>query len=172
MVLDCFNALGDEKLSEDYRVLASLIIFYNELNSLEDVYTYADYLTDLTKDMYNFFNCGQEDWGASAGASVIDWDKDAQMICSAVNHVAGHEVRRPEYLHWWTFLGYYGAVGESTLATVVSIRYKIVKGHKLEKWEQKFKRENPDYFVWKRTSVADREAEDLIRNLWNKGGES
>ena len=30
MVLDCFNALGDEELGEDYRFLASLIIFYNE----------------------------------------------------------------------------------------------------------------------------------------------
>ena len=32
MVLDCFSALQDEELSEDYRVLACLLIFYNEFN--------------------------------------------------------------------------------------------------------------------------------------------
>ena len=31
MVLDCFNALNDTELSEDERVLASLLIFYNDI---------------------------------------------------------------------------------------------------------------------------------------------
>ena len=60
MVLDCFSALGDEKLSEDYRVLASLLIFYNELNSFDDLAKHQDDLEELVKGMFKFFNCGQD----------------------------------------------------------------------------------------------------------------
>lgn len=169
MVLDCFNALGDEELGEDYRVLASLIIFYNELNSLDDCMEYSDYLEELTNKMYWFFNCGQkESPGAQTSKILIDWDGDSQIICAAVNNVANVEIRALPYLHWWTFMGYYLSVGESVLATVVSIRNKIVTHKKLEKWEKEFKRDNPEYFIWRSSSVDDREAEKLIKELWNK----
>lgn len=172
MVLDCFNALGDEKLSEDYRVLACLLIFYNELNSYEDLETYKDCLEFLIKDMYKFFNGGEEQVrGIVTHDPLIDWEGDSQMIVAAINNVAHKEIRTAEYLHWWTFLGYYISVGESLLSTVVSIRSKIVKNKTLEKWEKEFKRDNPQYFVWKRTTVEDREAEDIIRTLWNQGGD-
>ena len=171
MVLDCFSALQDEELSEDYRVLASLIIFYNEFESLDDLKKFEPYIEDLAKEMFRFINQGQDESpGADAGVQLIDWDGDSQMICAAINNVAKMEVRAVEYLHWWTFLGYYLSVGESVLSTVVSIRDKISKHKKLEKWEQEFKKNNPKYFVWKKTTVKDREAEGLIRELWNKGG--
>ena len=171
MVLDCFSALQDENLSEDYRVLASLIIFYNEFESEADVLNAKDYAEDLVKEMFRFINAGQsQSPGADAGTQVIDWEGDAQIICAAVNNVAKTEVRTLQYLHWWTFLGYYMSVGESVLSTVVSIRHKLCKHKKLEKWEQDFKKDNPNYFVWKKTSVQDREAENLVRELWNKGG--
>ena len=65
-------------------------------------------------------------------------------------------------------MGYYLSIGESVLATVVSIRNKIVTHQKLEKWEKEFKRDNPEYFIWRSSSVDDREAEKLIKELWNK----
>jgi len=172
MVLDCFSALQDEELSEDYRVLASLLIFYNEFSDLDDLDANREYVGDLTKEMFKFINAGEEQSpGADSGAQLIDWEGDAQMVCAAVNNVAKTEVRTIEYLHWWTFLGYYMSVGESVLSTVVGIRDKLCKHKKLEKWEQDFKKANPKYFVWKKTSVQDREAENLVRELWNKGGD-
>lgn len=172
MVLDCFDALGDEKMSEDYRVLACLLIFYNELNSFDDLNKYQNYLKELVENMYKFFNCGQEKSpGAETGRNLIDWSGDSQMICSAINNVAKMEIRSLPYLHWWTFMGYYSSVGESVLSTVVSIRNKIVRHKKLEKWEKEFKKDNPEYFHWKSSTVTDRETEDLIRELWNQGGE-
>lgn len=172
MVLDCFNALGDEELSEDYRVLACLLIFYNELNSFDDIRENEDDLEKLVTDMYKFFNCGKDKSpGAETSHNLIDWDEDSQMICSAINNVAKVEIRSLPYLHWWTFMGYYSSVGESVLSTVVSIRNKIVTHKKLEKWEKEFKRDNPNYFHWKSNSVQDREMENLIRELWNQGGE-
>lgn len=172
MVLDCFSALGDEELSEDYRVLACLLIFYNELNSFEDIMDCEDDLEELVKNMYKFFNCGQnKSPGAETQRNLIDWVEDSQMICSAINNVAKIEVRSLPYLHWWTFMGYYSSIGESVLSTVVSIRHKIITHKKLEKWEKDFKKDNPSYFHWKSSTVADREVENLVRELWNQGGE-
>ena len=89
MVLDCFSALQDEELSEDYRVLASLLIFYNEFTGLEDIQQYEEYIPELVKEMFRFINAGQENSpGADAVSSVIDWEGDSQMICSAISNVA------------------------------------------------------------------------------------
>lgn len=169
MVLDCFSALGDEKLSEDYRVLASLLIFYNEFDDMGDLLEVQDDLEQLVKEMYKFFNCGTESSpGAVVDRPLIDWEGDSQMISAAVNNVANQEVRSVQYMHWWTFMGYYMSVGESVLATVVGIREKIVHHKKLEKHEQEFRKKNPEYFIWKSSTVSEREADELIREMWNK----
>jgi hypothetical protein len=65
-------------------------------------------------------------------------------------------------------MGYYCSIGESTLATVVAIRDKILKGKKLEKWERQFRSENPQYFNWNYKSAEDVEAEEWLKEVWNK----
>ena len=170
MVLDCFNALQDEELSEDYRVLASLLIFYNELNDFDDIRHYEPQLQELVKEMYRFINGGEDNTpGAERDVTLVDWEQDAQIVCAAVNNVAKQEIRSMEYLHWWTFLGYYMSIGESVLSTVVSIRDKIAHHKKLEKWEKDFKKDNPKYFVWRQTA-KEQELNNLVRDIWNKGG--
>jgi hypothetical protein len=170
MVLDCFKALQDEELSEDYRVLASLLIFYNEFNDLEDLKEYEPYLTTLVKEMFKFINGGEEQSpGADSGVSLIDWEQDSQIVCAAVNNVAKQEIRAVEHLHWWTFLGYYMSIGESVMSTVVSIRSKIAHHKKLEKWEKEFKQSNPKYFVWRQTA-KEQDLNNLVREIWNNGG--
>ena len=169
VVLDCFSALGDIELGEDDRILASLIIFYDGFD-LDVLYNLdEDTLIQLTKEMFRFFNCGSEDTSDKPRPKLIDWDKDEQMIMSAVNKVAGKEIRAEKYMHWWTFLGYYMAVGESVLATVVSIRSKILSGEKLEKWEQKFRQENSSYFNWNSKSIEEQELDALMYELWDNG---
>ena len=170
MVLDCFKALQDVELSEDYRVLASLLIFYNELNDFEDIRKYEPQLNDLVKEMYRFINGGEEQSpGAERDVTLVDWEQDSQMVCAAINNVAKQEIRSIEYLHWWTFLGYYMSVGQSVLSTVVSIRDKIAHHKKLEDWEKEFKRNNPKYFVWRQTA-KEQDLNNLVRDIWNKGG--
>lgn len=121
------------------------------------------------KEMYRFFNCGQDEApGAVTSDPVIDWDADSNIICAAVNNVAHEEVRAIPYLHWWTFMGHYMSVGESVLSTVVSIRSKIQKHKPLEKWEQAFRKDNPQYFIHKSTTVSQQQANDLLTELWNK----
>ena len=166
VVLDCFSALNDTELSDQERMIACLIIFYEDLESAEDINNLPD-VEEAIKKMYDFFNCGEEDIGAKANYRLIDWDKDSQMICAAINKVSNKEIRLEPYIHWWTFMGYYTAVGDSLLAQVVGIRHKIVTNKKLEKYEQQFKRDNPQYFTWNHKSIEDREAEDWVKSMWN-----
>lgn len=167
MVLDCFTALEDEELTKEERIIAGLIIFLEDINSVEDVYNLPD-LEKVYKEMIRFFNCGQDDiTGSNTHHRVLDWDKDSALICSAVNKVAGIEIRALAYLHWWTFMGYYMAVGKSSLSTVVGIRYKIATRKKLEKYESDFKKDNPQYFAWDMRSLEERELDKQFRELWD-----
>lgn len=169
MVLDCFAVLDDEQLTLQERILACVIIFYEDMHSIEDTNKFSDYQTAVT-EMFKFFNCGQEESpGASTNYKLIDWQTDSQLISSAINNIAGKEIRAEKYVHWWTFMGYYLAVGESALSTVVNIRSKIVKGKKLEKYEQEFRKNNPQLFRWKSKTVEQREQDELARSLWNSG---
>ena len=74
---------------------------------------------------------------------LINWEKDEHMIFPAINKAAGCEVRSVEYMHWWTFLGYFESVDNECLwAYVLSIRQKKARGKKLEKYEEEFYRRN------------------------------
>lgn len=169
MVLDCFSALQDASLNSNERLFCSLIIFYEDINCIADINKFED-LEEAATKMFDFFNCGRsQSVGKKMNHKLIDWEQDSQIICSAINKVANKEVRAEPYIHWWTFMGYYSAVGESLLSTIVSIRDKIVRGKKLEKHERTFRQENPEYFIWN-TNNIDEEAEELFNELWNKEG--
>ena len=167
MVLDCFEALDDRELSPSEQMYAALIIFYEDLNSIEDIVLHKDILEELQCEMVKFFNGGDANLQSNThNYRLIDWSKDSNLICSAINNVAKQEIRALDYLHWWTFLGYYTAVGECPLSNIIGIRYKIAKGEKLEKHEQKFKQENPEYFNIDLRSREQQEADDYVRKLW------
>lgn len=168
MVLDCFVALNDIELSKDERVCSALMIFYDFIEDISDLNSFDD-IEEAVKQMYNFFNCGREDSYQRDLPKLLDWEQDSQLIASAVNKVAGKEIRAEEYIHWWTFMGYYTAIGQSALATVVSIRDKIIKGTKMEKWERDFRRENPQYFNWDKRTNEEKELDNLAKSLWNNG---
>lgn len=169
MILDCFTALQDDELDQDeFRIETSLIIFYEEFNSPDDFGTVTeDELRQLILEMFLFMNMGKESEESSAqqNMKLIDWEDDSQLICSAVNNVAKQEIRALEYVHWWTFMGWYLAVGESVLSTVVSIRHKLKTGKKLEKWEKDFRKENPSYFRNKRER-DELDIEEEIRRMF------
>lgn len=168
MILDCFSCLNDFDLTEQERALGALIIFYEDFDDIEDFAGMSKSLIEsLIKEMYNFMEC-EENPVHSMPFKTIDWDKDSQIICSAVNKVAHTEVRSVDYLHWWTFMGYFSEVGESVLSTVVGIRTKIKRNKKLEKYEKEFKNRNPHYFIWdSRTNEQIRDDEE-IRSIWNQ----
>lgn len=169
MVLDCFAALEDIELTKQERIVASLIIFYDGMKTLEDL-TQFDDIETAVKEMYRFFNCGRIDDNTRVPPyRLIDWEQDEQMICSAINKITNKEIRFEPYIHWWTFMGFYTAIGESLLSTVIGIREKIITGKKLEKYETKFRLHNPQYFIWNAKTLEEQEAEAEIMSLWNAG---
>ena len=90
---------------------------------------------------------------------VMDWEQDEQIIFSAVNKVAGKETRAVEYMHWWTFLGFFNEIGEGLLSTVINIRQKKNKHKRLEKYEQEFYCENKSLIDIKAKLTAEEQAE-------------
>lgn len=171
VILDVFSALNDEELDESQRLYAASLIFFEDLH--RDNY-YAFFKNDpeiyrqVITQMFAFINLFEEE-SNTPKPKLYDWEKDEQLIFSALNKVAGEEIRRLDlYIHWFTFMGYFSAIGEGTFATVVSIRSKIVHRRKLEKWEQQFKRENPNYFKWNyKSEKAISEQDDFLRAFNN-----
>ena len=164
VVLDIFSILEDPELSKTERILSSLITFYEDMDDIDDLMAFN--IEEAVKGMYEFFNAGRKDGSSNTNRKLIDWEDDSAMIASAINSVAGKEIRAEKYIHWWTFVSYYMAIGESTLSTVVSIRHKMMTGEKLEKWETKYKRENSQYFVWNSKTVEEKEAEAWVLAQW------
>ena len=82
--------------------------------------------------------------GEGPSPRTMDWTQDAPLIFPAVNRAAGFEVRSVEYMHWWTFLGFFMEIRDTTYATVLGLRQKKYGKHKkkLEKHEQEFWKNN------------------------------
>ncbi len=168
VILDIFSVLEDEELEQKERIISALIIFYEEFNDVEDVLSFP-FLEEAVKQMYDFFNGDKSKADkVKAQKKLIDWEGDSALICAAVNKVSGKEIRSEPYIHWWTFLSYYMSVGECVLSTVINIRDKMMSSKKLEKWEQDYKRDNPQYFMWKHKTVDEIDAENWLKSVWNK----
>ena len=171
VILDCFAVLDDSELEQDERLLGCLIIFYdNFIDELNAGRITSDDLELLVSEMYKFFNCGNsESSSPKHDYKLVDWDGDSQLICSAINKIANTEIRAVPYLHWWTFMGYYIAVGEGVLSTVIGIRDKIINSKKMAKWENQFVADNPQYFKWNMKTAEQISDEEYVKSLWNNG---
>lgn len=152
-----FQAFNDPELSEREKSWVMLDCLYEDFNSIPP----EDY--QAAHDQAVWFLDGGVDFGENSkyqqSKKVLDWEQDERMIFSAVNKVAGTETRATEYLHWWTFLGYFNEIGEGLLSTVINIRQKKIKGKKLEKYEQEFYRENKSLIDIKTRLSAEEQAE-------------
>ena len=169
MVIDCFDALQDIELDTEYRIYAALFIFYEDFETIEEIVNVHD-IKQLIEKMFWFFNCGEPEVKTNKpDYKLIDWEKDSHLISSAINGVIQKEIRLEPYVHWWTFMGYYNAIGECPLSTIVSIRKKIAEQKNLEKHEREFKRDNPQYFTMDYRSTSQKELDNSIYELWNSG---
>lgn len=173
LVLDVVTACQDVDLTQEEQTVTALILFYDGLESREDVlleFDTQELLQEAIKQMMDFISCGDKGVGHKVNYKLIDWKSDETLIVSAINPMLGdgNDIRRMEYMHWWTFISYYMGIGESVLSTVVGIRNKIIKGKKLDDYEKTFKRDNPEYFNWKNNNKTQDEInlENDIMNLW------
>lgn len=136
VILEIFEAMNDEELSDTDRSLCCLVMFYIDFDKIKDV----NYQEAIEKMLW-FINCGEEDDNTKR-PKIMDWEQDYNIIIPPINKIAGFEVRAVEYLHWWTFMGLYQEIGDCTFSQVVGIRSKQARGKKLDKSEQEFLKRN------------------------------
>ena len=159
------------EISTDFRDVLTVLMAFEDPNmqDSEKVYVclfnmypdFEDIPRDQMQEAYNaavaFIDHGG---GGQNGPRTMDWEQDANLIFPAVNSVAGCEVRALEYLHWWTFLGYFMEIKEGTASMVFSLRQKKAKGKKLEKWEREYWNENKKVCQLKRKLTDEEQAEE------------
>ena len=149
-ILEIMGYLDDPNMPEYLRWKIAIALFYEgEIPS--------EYETEAMEFLSAFISYGETD--TKPGPKLLDWEQDAQVVIADVNKVAGMEIRSARYLHWWTFLSFFQAIGEGQLSTLVSIRDKLRRGRKLEKWEQDFYRENKSRVDFKKKYSAEEKAE-------------
>lgn len=137
IILRIFEAMEDTELTEQEKLYIALDLIYVDFEHM----TKNDYAEAYEKAS-KFMECHDRS-DDKKNPRLINWEKDEHMIFPAINTVAGCEVRSVEYMHWWTFLGYFESVdNESLWSFVLSIRQKKAHGKKLEKYEQEFYRKN------------------------------
>jgi hypothetical protein len=149
-ILDIFGCLEDRSMPEHIRWLTALALFYEPEVAPEHRQEAMEYLA-------YFLRCGEAE--GQPGPKLLDWQQDCGAIIAGVNRVAGQEVRLLPFVHWWTFLSWFHAMGEGQLSTVVSIRDKLYRGQKLSDWEKEFYRQNKQRVDLKPRYTADEIAE-------------
>lgn len=167
-ILQVFEAFQDPELTQEEKWIVAIYLLFENFSCADDVMEAAQNGFDLEEAMK------QISWFISAGQPekqvleqpTYNWKQDEQMIFSAVNKVAGRETRELEYLHWWTFLGYFNEVGEGTFSFIVAIRHKLNKGKKLEKHEKEFLSHNKELVLMKKPlTKEEQEQEDAYKSL-------
>ncbi len=167
-VLQVFEAFQDPELTQEEKWIVAIYLLFEDFSCADDVLEAAQNGFDLDEAMK------QISWFISAGQPekqvleqpTYNWTQDEQMIFSAVNKIAGRETRELEYLHWWTFLGYFNEVGEGTFSFIVGIRNKLNKGKKLEKHEKEFLSHNKELVLMKKPlTKEEQEQEDAYKSL-------
>jgi len=149
-ILEILSYLDDLDTPEYLRWKIALALFYEEQVP-------EKFLQEAMEYLAKFIACGEME--TKPGPKLLDWEQDAQAIVADVNRVAGTEIRMLPYLHWWTFISYFQAIGEGQLSALVSIRNKLQRGKKLEKWEQEFYQENKARIDFKIKYTAEELAE-------------
>lgn len=171
VILDILSAMNDPEIFEpdmteeeknQERALTLLQILYIDFDSMNP----RDY-EEAMKKGGEFIDCGFKEDSKKPRPQLMDWEKDAPVVIPAINKTIGKDVRSEEYMHWWTFLGSYMEVGESTFSTIVSIRDKKRRGKKLEKWEEDYYKEHKNMVDLKTKTQERSEAEkEELRELF------
>ena len=131
-VLRTLTAFEDPDVSDEEKAFICLHNTYPDLDDMPRGDLQAAFDAAVA-----FIDHGSVDSGRPS-PRTMDWTQDANLIFPAVNKVAGLEVRGVEYMHWWTFMGYFMEIKDTTYATILGLRGKKARGKKLEKDEKEF----------------------------------
>ena len=138
--LSILTAFGDPDLTNEDKVRVMLVILFGDENLAK-----IDDYTEACKKALWFLNCGKDENGDAEESSLsptMDWEQDELLIFSGIATTIGRDVRMDPACHYWAFMSYFLGMGECAFTVIRSIRRKMARHQKLEKWEQEFYREN------------------------------
>lgn len=160
-ILEILIAINDPDLQGWEKQEIMFRIIYPEYFSIPS----GDY-EEACKKAAEFIDCNRTEENKRPQPKIIDWEQDAGIVIPAVNKVAGKEVRALDYLHWWTFLGYFMEIEDGLASQVWAIRQKKAKGKKLEKWEKEFEQNNPGLVKLKKQYSEEQKREIANLEKW------
>lgn len=164
----------------DFRDILNLFPMFDdpELTDEEKAYVACKniYLCDITPDIFDiateklwwFIDGGDIPKDDPAPVRILDWEKDERTLMPAISKTVGvPDVRSLPYMHWWTFLGAFGEMGEGLYSTILNMRRKLADGEKLDEWERKWIQKNKDLVVihTKEEEEAIAETEAFLKDL-------
>lgn len=160
-ILTILEAFSDPNLTDQEKVYVCLLVLYGDPGQFD-----KSELKEAYEKAAAFIDAGAAQKKNTKSPRLVDWSQDERLIFPAVNRVAGFETRAAEYVHWWTFLGYFMEISDGTYSQILSLRGKKAKGKKLEKYEQEFWNSNKDLCVIKaRLSDEEKEERDRLEKL-------
>lgn len=155
-ILEILRWLGgraDPELDAGGRWYVAMRLFYPEFAAMpQEVWPRA------TEFLTGFLAAGHRA-AARPGPPLMDWQQDAPLIAAGISRAAGQDVRTLPYLHWWSFLALFDAIGEGSFATVVAIRDKLRRGKRLENWELDYYRTHREAVELRAPASAEENAE-------------
>lgn len=160
VILNIYQAFGDDELSDSEKCYVCLKCLYVDFEKIPQAL-----MQEAINKAYWFVGGGDIP-KADVQFRTMDWEKDESIIFPAISKAAGYEVRSVPYLHWWVVVGLFNEIGEGLFSQVISIRSKIARGKKLEKYEREFYRFHRNLIDLDRLSgEKEREDEELIRHI-------
>lgn len=167
-ILQIFEAFQDPELTQEEKWIVAIYLMFGCFYCADDVFEAVEngFPVDEAAKQIVWFVSARKQPGDNKELPVYDWLQDEQMIFSAVNKVAGRETRSEDYIHWWTFLGYFNEIGEGDFSFVVGIRNKLNHGKKLEKYEREYLNRNKDIVrIRKRLTEEEKKEEEAYQAL-------
>lgn len=163
VMLEIYEAFCDGGLSEAEKAYVCVRLMFREDIPLR-------HFEEAVRQAYWFYDGGDMPKSKPSRVRTIDWKQDESILFPAISKAAGVvDVRTLPYMHWWTFLGAFGEIGEGLFTTVMNIRQKKARGKKLEKWEKEFYSRNKDMIELGRLTEEERQAkqetEDFLSTL-------
>jgi len=158
--------LSDESLPSWLRTEACIRIF---IDNYEDIADGQKVLAAL----YSFIDCGEKPSDTKGLPKVMDWDVDFQSIISDMNKVAKCEdIRSVPYMHWFTFISIFHAIGEGNLSYAVNIRKKLRNHEKHSKEEAEWVSRNKEKaYLKQQEENYDEEDEEWLEDLRKAQGQ-
>ena len=155
---------ADPQLKPEERWYIAMRLFYPDFAAMP-----ADAWGAATAFLQEFLQAGRPE-PQPGTPQLMDWQQDAPLIAAGIRQAAGCDVRSLPYLHWWSFLACFDAIGQGSFATVVAIRDKLRRGKRLEAWELEFYRTHRAAVELRRhdTDEVDAEKQRLLALLDDK----